>query len=153
MATQTFITLECDLAYKGCSKDVDVETHSMALDGTPVEFEACPHCWDGALSLFTEVVKAGREPSRIKKVSQAKNVFDFPGKEWKFTAHALERMGQRHITPDKACRAADYPDLTRGGRDANTQIRVRKGIKVLVDESRGLIVTVAREEDVDENVA
>lgn len=149
MATVEHVVLTCDL----CDTDDLVETHNMVVDGTPIEFEACDGCWGKTLASIAILSKVGRKPAKLQKVSSKANVSEFPGETWKFTAHALERMGTRHISPHKACLAADDPQLTRGGRDPYSQVRVRNNIKVVVNEEKRLILTVAHEQEEDEAVA
>jgi hypothetical protein len=149
MASKKVVVISCDL----CGTEDLVETHNMVVDGNPIEFEACDSCWGKTLEPIAILAKVGRKPPKLVKVSGRKNVMEFPGESWKFTAHALGRMGSRHISPTQACKAADDPQITRGARDPKAQVRVRNHIKVVVDEERRLILTVSNETEEDEAVA
>lgn len=149
MVSQTVVVLTCDL----CDADDLVDTHNMVVDGQPIEFEACDKCWGKTLETLAILAKVGRKPSKLTKVSSKKDVMEIPGANWKFSAHALERMGSRHVQPKAACLAADDPEITRGARDPKCQIRVRNNIKVVVNEEKRLILTVAHEHEADEAVA
>lgn len=149
MATRKVIVLTCDM----CGTTDLVQTHNMLVDGNAIEFETCDSCWGKTLGPIAVLSKVGRKPAKLQRVSMKADVVDFPGETWKFTAHALERLGSRHISPHQACRAAEDPQLTRGAKDPKCQIRERNNIKVVVNEEKRLILTVANTTEEDEAVA
>jgi hypothetical protein len=73
VVTRTFVSLICDL----CGKeeippdartdgqkppDVFVKKHSLTVDGTAVELEACEDCWP--TDVIARLVESGRRPRR-----------------------------------------------------------------------------------------
>lgn len=150
MATKEIVVMVCDL----CGGDDLVTTHTMVVDGEAIVFETCDKCWaEQVLPPFAALAKAGRKPEPATKVSKRGNVKTMPGTEWKFTSHALLRMGERHIDPTEAVEAADYPEVTRPAREPGLQLRALHGVKVVVNESRRIIVTVAKRDEEVEHVA
>lgn len=148
MASKRIVTLVCDV----CGTDDMVETHTISVDLTTVEGEACLTCWQSILEKFAVFAKAGRQPKPIK-VSKRSEIVDFPGESWRFTAHSLVRMGERRLNPHAVAMAADQPEITHAGRDADSEVRIRGKIKVVVSPRRRVILTAGRREEATENVA
>lgn len=138
MVTKTIITYVCDL----CEGDDMVETHLVNVDGKAVEAEACLTCWQKVLENLAVFSVAGRPitPVKVKKA----DVVAFPGESWKFTSHALIRLGERHLDPSQAAFAAEKPEVSRPGRDPETFIHTTGPIKVAIKPKKRLILTVAR---------
>lgn len=138
VATRTIVTFVCDL----CESDDMVETHTLNVDGKAVEADACLPCWQKVLENLAVFSVVGRPITRAK-VRKA-DVVPFPGESWKFTSHALIRLGERHLNPTQAALAAEKPDVSRPGREPGTLVHTTGPIKVAIDPTRRLILTVAR---------
>lgn len=147
MATMRVVVLECDI----CKGTDLVGTHMISVDGKTVEAEACEPCWQKVVTCLIPFSKAGRVP-QPKKVSAKKDIMPFPGQAWRFTAHALVRLGERHIDPVEAAKAADQPERTEVRADS-AEVRIRKNVKVIVDVRKGLIVTASKRDELVDNVA
>lgn len=147
MATREIIVLSCDC----CDSEDMVDTHTMTIDGQSVEAEVCAKCWERLMGAFAGIAKNGRriKPARVKKA----DVLPFPGEAWKFSAHALVRMGERHLDPSKVAEAAEDPTTTHPGLTKGLEVRIRGNIKVVVQpKSRTIITAGGRDEEI-ENVA
>lgn len=140
MGTRTEIVYLCDL----CGSDSQASTHTLTVDNHATEFEACPHCWQELLTHVARIDKVGRTPKR----KQAKaRTYPFPGESWKFTSHALIRMGERHLSPADVTAVAEQPEICRPGREPDVEIRVGLDVKVVVRPHTREILTAARREE------
>lgn len=142
MARREVIVLVCDL----CESEDMVETHRVTVDGVTRDAEVCSNCWGTTTACLTAFYAVSREPS--VKVSRVK-AMEWPGTEWRFSSHALQRMGERHVTPEAALKVCDDPELRRPGKASDQEIWTRNGTKVVVVPERRIIVTVARQSDDD----
>lgn len=149
MATQQEIVLVCDL----CGKDdrqVDIETHRLKVDGKEVEAEACISCWVKAIKGIAPLAKVGRKPKVATPRQKKAVVVPWPGSAWQFSDHALIRMGQRRLNPVDVLWVAENPETSYPGlKDENAEVRMGKGLKVVVNPFRLTILT-ASERHVDE---
>lgn len=138
MASRTIISYVCDM----CDGDDMVETHVLNIDGKAVEADACLTCWQKVLENLAVFSVAGRPvtPVKVKKA----DIVPFPGESWKFTSHALIRLGERHLNPTQAAFAAEKPEVSRPGREPGTLIHTTGPIKVAIDPTRRLILTAAK---------
>lgn len=148
MATRQIVTYVCDLDE---SEDM-VEEHTVTVDGMTVVADVCMKDWQEILGCLAGLYSAGRQPVP-KKVSGKANVVDFPGEAWRFSYHALQRMGERRVSPESAVQAAEDPEVVRPGRDNHSEIRSRGKVKVVVDLKKRTILTVAGREEATEDVA
>lgn len=150
MASKKIVTLVCDI----CQSDDMVETHILTVDGVTKEAEACWACWNRALTPLLPFSKVGRDvqPPKPVKVKKA-DIVPFPGQSWKFTSHALIRLGERHLDPTQAAFAAEKPEINHPGRTPDTEVHVRGPIKVVIQPAKRLILTAARRDEIDDEVA
>lgn len=135
---KTIVTLVCDL----CESENLVETHRVSVDTTAREAEVCESCWVGiiaALALFHQV---GHEPP--KKETRTGKVLAWPDTPWRFSSHALIRMGERNVKPEEILRVIERPEIKRPGKASDQEIWQRNGTKVVVVPERQVVVTVAR---------
>lgn len=132
-----------------CDGEDMVETHRLNIDGKAVEAEACLTCWQKVVENIAVFSVVGRPVTPTRKVKKA-DIVPFPGESWKFTSHALIRLGERHLDPSQAAFAAEKPQVSRPGRNPGTLIHTTGPIKVAIDPTRRLILTVAkRAEDIE----
>lgn len=146
MASRRVVTLVCDQC--GGETD-DVLTHRVTVDGQTVDAEMCAKCWGKLLTAFGGFVHAGRE---VRKARIARTV-EFPGVEWKFTHHALQRMGERKLNPKRVVQVIEDPEITRPGTAANLEVCTAYGVKVVIDRDRASVVTVAHIGEDDDELA
>jgi hypothetical protein len=136
MAQKKVIVLVCDL----CGTDDLVDTHRIAVDGQAFDAEACDMCWAKVIEPFAKWSKFGRQPR--SKTTRTKAV-EWPGTPWQFSSHALQRMGERHITPEQVLRVVDDPEVKRPGSASDQEVWHRGAVKVVVVPERRIIVTTA----------
>lgn len=152
MGNRRVLTLICDLCHKE-DTEVDVVTHNVRIDGKEVVVEACTKCWWKAVKGIQPLAEVGRKPTKSPLPAQRKRRVAksdaFNGKHWTFAQHALDRMAKRRLQPISVIEAAEDPDTTWPGRDDPTlEVRVRNGVKVVVNPNELTIVTAgAREEE------
>lgn len=145
MATVEIKVLVCDLCGKEDDREAtEVCTHTLTVDNHATEFETCGPCWQGILGSVSRVDKVGRTPKRRK--TKAK-VHPFPGESWRFSSHALVRMGERHLSPADVVVAAEEPEQRRPGKEADLEVRIRDDIKVVVNPDRREILTASRRDE------
>lgn len=149
MATREIITYVCDLDE---SEDM-VEEHTITVDGTTVVADVCMKDWQKIVSCLAGLYSAGRQPVPTK-VSGRGNIVDFPGQAWRFSYHALQRMGERRVSPESVVKAAEDPELVHPGGNGKSEIRIRGKVKVAVAlDKKDLILTVAHRDEAMEDVA
>lgn len=148
MASREVIILECDFC--GIDEnDVVISTHVLEVDGHAVEFETCDACWDKkVMRVMAPLSQRGRPLKKRSRRPAAKPVeaVPWPGTAWEFTAHALQRLGERRITPLDAVAVAENPSTTHPGRpDGNPGAKMfwRDNLKVVADPDRRVVFTVA----------
>jgi hypothetical protein len=145
VATKRTIVLTCDQ----CGSEDLVQTQRITVNGKTADAEMCDKCWAKLLTAFGGFISAGREVP----VGRIPRVVEFPGVSWKFTHHALERMGQRRLNPAQIVQVIEDPEVVRPGNRANLEIRQAYGIKAVVAPDRHSIVTVAHVDEDDEELA
>lgn len=150
MASREVIVLECDLCGRSENNGTIVTTHQLTVDKVHVEFEACDRCWDKrVLHVLAPLSKNGRKPAP-PKVPKPKTT-PWPGTAWHFTSHALERLGQRRITPLDAIAVVEDPSTTHPGkptkREPNATVFWRDNLKVVADPARQVVYTVANRDE------
>lgn len=142
------VVLACDWCDRS-EGEVLVETHTVAVDGRPVEVEACEVDWQSVLEAFAVVAVKGRRVKEERKVKRPRppkvESSPFPGTDWRFTNHALIRMGQRRINPIDVIAAADSPAFTHEGEEGDGVMvhQDRNGLRVVLDPTRRAILTAA----------
>lgn len=144
MTSRKVIELICDVCGRG--EGADVETRRVGVDGVTVEAEVCATDWAGLMESFVVFARHGRKVPTKTKVTGA---VPFPGTSWKFSAHALKRLGERKIDPTEIVRVIDNPGLTRPGNATDLEIRESRTLKAVVAPERGIIITVARHDESD----
>lgn len=143
MTTRKVVVLVCDL----CGGELLVETHRLSIDAHAVELEACDRCWTGVVTKLGPVAAASRPAIVEKSRRVSRKAVAMPGTSWRFTSHALVRMGERHLDPTEVAQVADNPEIERPGREEGCLVRVAGPIKVVVDlESRAIITASRRAE-------
>lgn len=143
MSKREVIDLVCDVCGKDQNQTV-VATRRVVVDGTAVEAEVCDSDWAEVLAAFAVFAKAGRP---LKTKTRTPGAKEYPGTEWRFSSHALIRLGERKIDPLKAVACAERPDLTRPGNAADLEIRQKGRLKVVVAPERAVIITVAHHDE------
>lgn len=139
MAQRRTVVLVCDL----CGSEGDmVETHRIVIDGTARDAEACESCWSRTIALFATWATAGRAPS-LKK-SKLTELHSWPDTEWRFTSHAMQRMGERHVKPLDVLKVIAQPEIKRPGDAADEEIWQRGNTKIVVVPARQAIKTVMK---------
>lgn len=143
MGTKTIITYSCDK----CGSEDGVLSKRMTIDDHTVEVDSCMSCWQKTLAVFADWATHGRRLSktRVKGKLMASPVES----SWKWTSHALQRAGERHVDPKAVLLTVESPTLTRPGETADSEVRLRGGVKVVVLPERGVIVTVAHANEID----
>lgn len=126
--------------------ELQIETHRITFDGTTIEGDVCKVDTDGLLASFAVFATHGRKVPTKTKVVGAK---PFPGTSWRFSAHALIRLGERKIDPMEILPVIDKPTVTRPGNASDLQIRERGNLKAVVAPERGIVITVARTDERD----
>jgi hypothetical protein len=157
LSTKTEVVWICDF----CSTedpDAVVTTHTLVIDGEVVEAEACVKCWGryrGALVTFVATGRKIKATRSAKKIATAPKVdaVPFPGLSWRFSSHALLRMGQRKLDPVQVALAAEKPQTIHPGKDNHSAVHIRGKLKVTIDTDRRVIITCANRNEVDEEVA
>lgn len=143
MAERREVVLVCDY----CEGTDLVDTHRLTLDGHTAEAEACEGCWSGVVATFAAFVTKGRP---VPTKSRVPSKVEWPDTEWHFTHHALQRMGERKLSPHDVLTALARPEVTRPGRASDQELRVRHGVKVVCIPDRRIIMTVAHVDDDDD---
>jgi len=124
-----------------------IATHRIAFDGVGIEGDVCKVCTDDLLVGFAKFAQHGRKVQTRTRVADA---VAFPGTAWKFSSHALQRLGERRLDPLLVLAAADEPAVTRPGRNLDLEVSTRGKVKAVVAPDRGIIVTVALTDEDDE---
>lgn len=124
-----------------------ISTHRIGFDGVTLEAEVCKRDTDDLLVAFARFASHARKVPNRTRIADA---VAYPGTAWKFSSHALERLGSRKMDPLLVLAAADDPQVTRPGRASDLEVRQRGKVKAVVAPERGVIVTVAH---VDEEEA
>lgn len=151
MAERRTVVLVCDLCDQEASDDLEVETRQVIVNAVGAEAEVCEGCWGQLMAAFSVFATKGRAlPLRTPKLKSAKAV---PGTSWRFSSHALIRCGERNLDPLEVVAAIDDPTVTRPGRASDQEIRERGYLKAVVVPERGIVVTVARKGEDDENLS
>jgi hypothetical protein len=140
--------LVCDVCDRSELDDptLGIETHRITFDGVTIEADVCKTDTDGLLATFAVFAKHGRQVPTKTKIVGAK---PFPGTSWRFSSHALIRLGERKIDPTEILPVLDDPTLTRPGNASDLQIRERGRLKAVVAPERGIVITVARSDEAD----
>lgn len=143
MAQRRHVILVCDL----CESQDLVETHRISIDGHVLDAEACDTCWNRMLAAFGTWAVVGQMPK--KKRASIKGAVSWPDTPWRFTAHALERMGKRKVSPSDILRVIDLPDIRRPGEAADEEVWTRGRTKVVVVPNSQVVLTVAYTDESD----
>lgn len=147
MTTRKVTTLHCEW----CDTSDMTETYSITVNGQKYEFEACPKDYlRHVAEPFAVIARVGRKvtPETVspdEKYSRRSKTAHMPGTDWRFTPHALIRMGERRIDPTDVIAVADNPQTTFTS-ETNDDLFVytgEKNIRLTVDPSRKVIVTAA----------
>lgn len=125
---------------------VTVLTRQVAVDGVAVEAELCDDDWAGLMASFAVFATHGRRVPTKTRVVGAKQL---PGSEWRWSAHALVRLGERKIDPMQIVKMLEAPEVTRPGNATDLTICEGKGLKAVVAFERGIVITVARHDETD----
>lgn len=144
------VELVCDFCGLGENSGRMVETHRAALDLVAYDAEACERCWAKTLETFAVFAKSGRAVPPRTKIKR--DAVAFPGTAWKFSSHAMRRLGERKIDPVELLKAIDRPDVTRPGNSADLEIRERGRLKAVVAPDRLVIITAAHHDEDDRAV-
>ena len=139
MVQRREVVLVCDL----CGTEGDlVETHRIVVDGNTRDAEACDSCWSSTLATFAVFATAGRAPAakRYKK----DELVQWPDTPWRFTNHAMLRMGERKVRPVDVLKVIAAPEVKRPGDTEDTEVWTRDNTKIVVSPARQVIQTVAK---------
>lgn len=147
MASRKVVELVCDVCNRSDAEGgVEVLTRVVAIDGTQVEAEICGEDWAGLMEAFAVFAIHGRKVPVKTRVVGAKQI---PGSDWRWSAHALIRLGQRKIDPMEVVKMLAAPQVTRPGNASDLTICEGKGLKAVVAFDRGIVITVARHSESD----
>jgi hypothetical protein len=151
MAVKEVIVNVCDVC-DHAEPDVVVSAHRVVVDKTGVDIDTCDECWADVTPNLATIQKAGRRiTAKVPKVTR--EVVEWPGSRWRFSAHALQRLGERHIDPLDAANVADDPAQTWPGIKPGLEVRSRGGVKVVVNPKSFTIATVSNRDEAEEAVA
>lgn len=141
----TRVELVCGFCGKGQDGGAIVETHELAVDQTAYEEEVCDPCWDKLLIHFAPFATTGRKVKRKarKAPKTSRDAVAFPGTPWRFSSHAMTRLGQRKIDPVELLKMIESPTVTRPGNSDDVEIRENDRLKAVVAPERFVIVTAA----------
>lgn len=147
MSTREVRYLVCDVCDRDeRDLDVKVKTHRIAVDAVVLEGELCEDDLTKILVAFDGFsAHARRVPERTRVVGAK----PFPGTEWRFSSHALKRLGERRIDPTEIIAVIDNPSVTRPGNASDLEIRERGRLKAVVAPERAIVVTVAKTDERD----
>lgn len=161
MTSRAVVVLECDRC--GTQKPEDgVET--ITLGG--LEGEACKGCrkeiFSDAFEMWMEAARRGVDTPRQVRATRAKRkdsvalansvagltLMQWPNTPWRFTSHALQRMGERFVMMEDLLPVLKHPDVTRPG-DKNDGVEVWLGgrLKVVVNPEQHAVLTVAMRDE------
>lgn len=140
MASSREIILVCD-SCETEDRSAMVETHRVTVDGQTREAEMCAGCWQTLMAVFLPFASGGRTPEK-RKVKKS-DLVEWPDTPWKFTHHAMKRLGERKISPRRVLKVIAQPELTRPGKFDGDQIWVRDGIQVVVNPDTMHIFTAS----------
>ncbi len=141
------LELVCDTCGRGDREPgVMVATRRVAVDGVTVESEVCEKCWAELMAVFAAFATHGRKvPARTR----VKDAVELPGTSWRWSAHALQRLGERKLDPMEVVRMLAAPDVTRPGNASDLTVCEGRKVKAVVARERGIVITVARQGDQD----
>lgn len=147
MASKKVVVLQCD----GCGTEVpgEVQTRQISVDGRAVEAEQCSVCWSKVCTAIAVFATHGRPLPLRTPVRGAK---PWPGTTWKFSGHALQRLGERGIDPAEIVKVIEDPTISRPGRASDLEIRERGSYKAVVAPARGIVITCARRAEDDDTL-
>jgi hypothetical protein len=147
MTQRQVITLVCDLCGHDEHETDGVETRRITVELDTAEAEVCSSCWTTTLAHFAFFATHGRTvPRTVRKPAKP-----WPGTTWRFTAHALVRIGERKLDPLEILPVLDDPTTVRPGRTSDSVIHERGPYKAVVIPERGVVITVAHKgESVDD---
>lgn len=149
MTQRQVIVLICDLCGHDQDETEGIETRRITVELDTAEAEVCTSCWSTSLAHFAYFATKGRPVPRTTRKSGK----PFPGTTWRFTAHALIRLGERKIDPLEVVPVLDDPTTVLPGRTADSLIHERGTLKAVVVPDRGLVITVARRGEVLDDLA
>lgn len=164
MTSRAVVLLVCDRCGTSNAED-EVETHQIA----GLEGEACKRCWK---DIYTESLEAWldatrtlveREPAKrryqrrqslssVELANQVngQDVTQWPDTPWRFTSHALLRMGERHIMMEDLLPILKSPAATRpGDKQDGIEVWWTGDVKVVVNPEQRAVLTVAHMETTD----
>ncbi len=146
------IVLVCDW----CGADETttiVRTHTLRVDeGQAVAAEACDNDWQRVIESFAVFAIHGRpvvtQTDQPRKRTPPQPAVAFPGTDWRFTFHALQRMGERSISPERALAVVSNPATVFEGEQKNgAMVHLGRDLRVVLDPERRTILTVANRSD------
>lgn len=141
MGRHATVVLICDI----CGVEGDgVETRQLAVLGKAFEAENCDKCWAKILAQLGGWAKTAREVK--PKRPRVPKAVAWPDTPWQFTHHAMQRMGERQLTPSEVLYTIEHPDVTRPGQQPEHEIRQRNGVKAVVIPDRLIVITAAHTE-------
>lgn len=143
MARREIVVQVCDLCHKDQNQVDGIQTHTIKVDGKEVEAEACTSCWWKAIKGIEPFSKVGRKPKKAALRQKKAVVVPWPGSAWEFSSHALVAMGKRNLNPVDVLWVAENPETAYPGDSEDTEVRMGKGLKVVVSPTRLRIVTAS----------
>jgi hypothetical protein len=153
------VRLVCDLCQLDEIETDGVETRRLRLDRNEIECEVCHACWVRAVKHLLPLVKSGRQAKHSRTRTRTRTVSDgavrMPGTDWRFTSHALERIGERRLDPVRVVEVADHPAQTRPSTSlVEAMVHECNDVHVVVIASRKIIITAAgRDQAIDREAA
>lgn len=160
MSSREEIVLECDRC--GTQR---AEDHVETIEVGALEGEACQTCkkeiLSDALEMFldaarptnavrpTMTMRRGNKKDSVVKLAnsaQGMDLLRWPDTPWRVTAHALLRMGERHVLMEDVLALLKDPPVRRPSERGikDTEIWEDHYTKVVVNPSQKAILTVAK---------
>jgi hypothetical protein len=140
------VILVCDLC-EGTEDDVEgVETRLLHIDRADIEAEVCTACWARAVRALMPLIKVGRTPkAKPRRLVVQGGTTAWPDTDWTFSAHALMRIGERHLDPQAVIDAVEHHEVSRpSAKLPEAYVREGGGLKVVVIPDRKVIITASR---------
>jgi hypothetical protein len=140
------VVLYCDLCDRSEDDAEGVETRLLHIDRVDIEAEVCTACWARAIRALVPLTKVGRTPKpKPRRLVVQGGTTSWPATDWQFSAHALMRIGERHLDPAAVIEAVENHSVSRpSAKLPEAYVREGGGLKVVVIPERKVIITASK---------